>query len=415
MRILFLTNYYPPLELGGWEQLCQEIVTDLALRGHDVAVLTSRFRAEQAAQAEPHVHRKLFLESDPYHYDPFSVAPHLLHRDSYNLNCLRRMVIDYKPDVVFIWGMWLLNPQLAVLAEDLCPGRVAYYMAGFWPANDFEGDPHSAYWKQPSSKLWIRRVKQPVAWAVTHILRQRRTRTPLLAHVACVSKFVLEELRRRGLPLPTGRVIYNGIDLSRFHYPVSSRRGSKPANAPLRLLFAGTISPQKGTDTAIQAMANLAGRFGPDQVHLTIIGAGAAGFVDDLKGFVKERQLASHVTFSGWIARDAMPQRLRDFDVMLFTSAWQEPLARSMMEGMAAGLALVSTTTGGSAEFLQHDINALTFTAGDADELTRQIERFLVEPDLIGRIAAGGQETALAHFDFKRMADEIEAFVWELI
>jgi len=415
MRLLFLTNFYPPVELGGWEQLCQEIVDALAARGHDVAVLTSRFRAEQAAQAEPHVHRKLFLESDPYHYDPLSVVPHLLRRDAYNLNCLRSMVIEYEPDVVFMQGMWLLNPQLAVLAEDLCPGRVAYYMAGFWPVNDFEGDPHLVFWRLPSSKPWVRLLKRPVAWSVSRTFQQRRAHTPQFAHLACVSKFVLEDLRRRGLDLPTGRVIYNGIDLAKFHFPVSSRRSLKPANAPLRLLFAGAITPQKGTDTAVQAIARLAERFGPDQLHLTIIGTGSARFVDYLKEMVQEQQLTSYVTFSGWVARDTMPHRLRNFDVMLFTSSWQEPLARSMMEGMAAGLALVSTTTGGSVEFLQHGVNALTFAAGDPDDLAAQIERLLQEPGLVDRIATGGQETALAHFDFNRMADEVEAFVRELI
>jgi glycogen synthase len=415
MRILFITNYYPPLELGGWEQLCQETVNALAARGHTVLVLTSRFRRESLTQTEAHVHRKLFLESDPYHYRPLSVVPYLLRRDAYNLNCLRSTVSEYRPDVVFIWGMWLLNPQLAVLAEDLCPGRVAFYLAGFWPANDFEGDPHTVYWKLSSNKPWVRQIKKSVAWAVTRTLRQRRARSPQFAHVACVSRFVLEELRRRGLALPAGRVIYNGIDLARFYCPAPDRRSLKPDHAPLRLLFAGTISPEKGPDTAVEAIARLSGIFGDDRIHLTLIGTGSAHFVDYLKKVVQERRLTSYVTFSGWVVRETMPQRLRDFDAMLFTSTWQEPLARAMMEGMAAGLALVSTTTGGTAEFLKHDVNALTFAAGDPDDLATQIKRLLDEPGLAERIAAGAQQTALTHFAFNRMADEIEAFLGELI
>jgi glycogen(starch) synthase len=415
MRLLFLTNFYPPAELGGWEQLCEEMVNAFMARGHDVAVLTSRYRADRPMQVEPRVHRELFLESDPYHYNPLAVVPHLLYRDAHNLGYLRSMVSEYSPDVVFIWGMWLLNPQLAVLAEDLCPGRVAYYMAGFWPVNDFEGDPHSAYWRLPSSNPLIRLIKRPVAWAVTRTLRHKRARAPQLAHVACVSRFVLEELRRRGLALPGGRVIYNGIDLATFCFPVARRQALRQAGAPLRLLFAGSITPEKGTDIAVQAVAQLAGRYRPDQMHLTVIGAGPKDFVTHLMAWTKQHQLGPYVTFGGWVSREAMPERLKDFDVMLFTSSWQEPLARMMMEGMAAGLALVSTATGGSAEFLKHDLNALTFAAGDPVALAVQIERLLTEPGLLDRIASAGQATALTHFDFNRMANETEAFIRELV
>lgn len=414
MRLLFLTNLYPPCELGGWEQLCAEIVEAFRARGHVVVVLTSRFRAERAPQHEAYVRRTLFLESDPYHYRPLSLLPHLVHRAHHNRASLRRLITDFCPEVVFIWGMWLLSPQLAALAETLCPGRVAYYFAGYWPVNDFEGDPHTAYWKLTGSRPWVRAAMRPVTWAAMQALRLRSTTSPAFAHVACVSNFVLQELRRRGLPLPAGRVIYNGIDLGKFYYPMATRRAQAPAQQVLRLLFCGSLTRHKGVDVAISALTCLADRFTPAQIQLTIIGAGAESFVRDLQTFVQDHDLAAYVQFAGWVRREEMPARLREHDVMLFPSVWPEPLARAMMEGMAAGLALVSTMTGGSAEFLQDNENALTFAAGDAEALAAQLARLACEPELVVRIAAAGQATALAHFDFNRMADEVEAFVKEL-
>lgn len=415
MRLLFLTNLYPPCELGGWEQLCAEIVEDFRARGHDVVVLTSRFRAACAPQHEAHVRRTLFLESDPYHYRPLSLLPHLVHRAHHNRAALRHLITDFCPEVVFIWGMWLLSPQLAALAETLCPGRVAYYLAGYWPVNAVEGDPHTAYWKLPGSRPWVRAAMRPVAWAALQTLRRRPTASPGFAHVACVSTFVLQELRRCGLPLPAGRVIYNGIDLGKFYSPPAARREQASAQQVLRILYCGALTRHKGVDVAIAAVACLADRFTPAQMQLTIIGAGAASFVQDLQTFVHDHDLAAYVHFAGWVSREELPARLREYDVMLLPSVWPEPLARAMMEGMAAGLALVSTTTGGSAEFLQDNENALTFAAGDAEALAAQLARLICEPGLVARIAAAGQATALAHFDFNRMADEVEAFITELI
>ena len=41
MRILALTNLYPPHYLGGYELICQMVVHELRARGHEVQVLTS--------------------------------------------------------------------------------------------------------------------------------------------------------------------------------------------------------------------------------------------------------------------------------------------------------------------------------------------------------------------------------------
>ena len=47
MRILFLSSFYPPHEIGGWGQLVEDIAFRLSERGHSVRVLTSRHRVDR--------------------------------------------------------------------------------------------------------------------------------------------------------------------------------------------------------------------------------------------------------------------------------------------------------------------------------------------------------------------------------
>ena len=47
MRILFLSNFYPPVSRGGYEQWCQEVADGLVARGHEVTVLTSDYRRSE--------------------------------------------------------------------------------------------------------------------------------------------------------------------------------------------------------------------------------------------------------------------------------------------------------------------------------------------------------------------------------
>ena len=43
MRILVISNFYPPHHIGGYELGCRDVVGELRARGHDVRVLTSTY------------------------------------------------------------------------------------------------------------------------------------------------------------------------------------------------------------------------------------------------------------------------------------------------------------------------------------------------------------------------------------
>jgi hypothetical protein len=65
MRILFLSNFYPPAGNGGYEKWCQEVAQGLRLAGHEVRVLTSRARLERLAGREPDwIARSLYMEME---------------------------------------------------------------------------------------------------------------------------------------------------------------------------------------------------------------------------------------------------------------------------------------------------------------------------------------------------------------
>src|SRR6185295_6527398 len=52
MKILVLTNLYPPHYLGGYELICHAVVNALRARGHTVQILTSNHRVENPRGSE---------------------------------------------------------------------------------------------------------------------------------------------------------------------------------------------------------------------------------------------------------------------------------------------------------------------------------------------------------------------------
>jgi glycosyltransferase involved in cell wall biosynthesis len=64
------------------------------------------------------------------------------------------------------------------------------------------------------------------------------------------------------------------------------------------------------------------------------------------------RRAGAEVVQKGHVARADIPGTLQAADIHVLPSRWEEPCALSLLEGMAAGLAIVASRTGGTAEIL---------------------------------------------------------------
>lgn len=409
MRILFLTNYYPPYEVGGYEQLCRDVAEQLRARGHEVQVLTSRRGvAEGTWDDGSGVHRVLHLQPD----FESSVSPARQfffwrrRLEGENLQSLRALAARFRPDVIFIWNLQSLPRSLAIEAEAMPGVAVAYWLAGYSPA---EPDEFWLYWAQPAKKPLVRPFKSLASKVALRLLRwEGKPLRPQMRHVAVVSEYERQRGLANGtLPAHT-RVIYNGVEVDRFFRPVPAE-----VEGTLNLLQAGRVSADKGVDVAVQAVGRLAQDEGIRQVHLYIAGSGPAAYLAYLRQLVHQYNIGDMVTFLGRIPREEMPEWMARCHVLLLPTVHQEPFARVVLEAMASGLAVIGTLTGGTGEILQHEVTGLAFSAGDSRDLARQIRRLLMEPDLRQRLARQGQALVLERYRLEHMVDDLERFLHE--
>ena len=406
MRVLFVSNFYPPYELGGWEQNCREIVERFRQRGHICAVLTSRHGGSRHSPDEAGVSRALHLEADIAYYRPLSFLLHRARQERTNRHEVRAAIGAFRPDLVFIWGMWNLSRQVAFWAEQAMPGRVAYAIAGYWP---MEPNAHEEYWQLPANHRLAEALKAPLRRIALHALRRERMRHPLaMEHAACVSSYVRQKLAEAGT-LPHGaRVIYNGIDPQPF-LEAAARRTER--HDGLRLVYVGNVAFNKGTHTAIEALGLLRQQRKLEGLSLTLIGGGHPDYVAQLRQRVHELELDGCVSFRGRLPRSEIAGILAEHDVFLFTSVYEEPIARSVMEAMASGLAVIGTAVGGQAEMLEDGVNALVYAADDASALAYTIGRLRGDASLRAQLSEAGQRTVIERFTLDRMAEEMETFL----
>jgi glycogen(starch) synthase len=410
MRILFISNLYPPHEIGGLEQICQEVVGRLQERGHICHVLTSDYGIQRGEASEDGVSRSLHLQADIHYYRPFAFFFRRPWQEWANRQALHRAIKAFKPDIVFVWGMWNLSPRVACWAEKWMPERVAYNVESYWP---LDIDPHIAYWRDPSKRPLIRLVLWPFAKLALALLKvESYPPRPKFRHVSCCSQYVVDVLVRSGAIPPGAVAILNGIDPTPF---ISQQRQKCKPNMSLRLLYFGGLLEHKGVHTAIEALGILQQQAQVDGMRLTIVGGGPPDYEARLCSLTRSLDLEDKVHFVGQIPRTEIPHILANHDVFLFTSIWAEPFGRTIIEAMAAGLAVIGADVGGSKEIFRFYPENMLFEPGNAESLAAQIQRLIDAPDLVDRLGEAGQRLVLEHFTLGRMVDEIEHWLEEIV
>lgn len=405
MRILALSNFYPPHHVSGYAMLCADVLEGLRRRQHEITVLTSTL-GDGGARVEGHVHRVLALESPLDYYRPLEGLryPPANRR---NLAHLRRLIADTKPEVVFVWGMWNLSKRLAEVAEAERGAQVVYYLANPWPV---EPNQHRAYWSLPTRRPWLNWVKAGCRQVARGVLwREWRDATLRFDHAPCCSGALREQLVKAGVPLRDAPTLYEGIDIDAYVRHGAARRAPEEGGI-LSLVYVGLLVPHKGVHTAVEALSKLPAET-LDRVRLTVLGSGHPDYERELRDLVRARALDGRVTFVAPIPRHDLPEFLARHHVLLMPSIWEEPLALIMQEGLASGLVVVGSATGGTREIIRSGENGLLFDAGDAQRLAEHIHRLAVDPGLCQALAASGQATAKARFDLRRMVDDIETYL----
>lgn len=168
------------------------------------------------------------------------------------------------------------------------------------------------------------------------------------------------------------------------------------------LLFVGQWLPMKGTRDLVEAFSTLA-RARPD-VRLccagTIVDADVVkrDFPADLQGRVDVHPRVTHAGLIDLYARSGL---------FVFPSL-SEGFSRALIEAMAAGLPIVTTTAGAAPDLLDSDRDALLVPKRDAGSIARAVERLLDDEALRARLGRAAQARAREFTIERALAREIQ-------
>lgn len=339
MRILTVSNLYPPIVEGGYEARCAATVESLR-ETHEVQVLTS-IRGRDSCPPDPSVRRELpFL---PHGKRSIIRAPIAAAK---GIDVMRTAIADFEPDLIFVWNGSGI-PHSALRVAELSGVPMAYSVGEHWLGRMYTDD---AYVR---CLLPGERGLHAVWGRIPRLLNrlpalQVDPLTPARAAICWNSEATRRICGLPGTLKPTlETTIYPGIPEPERWMSLERRPSEQPTIA-----FVGRVEAAKGPDVAYRALAVLRAEHGID-ARLVLAGACKPAMREALDRLADELGISEHVELLGPVDRAGVGKLLEEAHALVVPSTWEEPFGLVLLEGALARVPVVAARSGGMPEALR--------------------------------------------------------------
>lgn len=253
---------------------------------------------------------------------------------------------------------------------------------------------------------WVHRTwKTPVYYSIDRLC------LPHYDHIVCVSDDLLRQCRRLRVSEARLSLIENAIDVEQYRrtLDVAAAKAQLGIAADDLLIGAvGRLSPEKGFDTLLKAVAQL--RQQNVDVRLLIVGEG-----DDrsrLESLIHQLRLGPSVKLMGYCTepRDVV----QALDVFVLPS-YREGLPNALLEAMALETPVVATRVAGVPRLVRHEETGLLVEPGEVDALASAIERMVGDANLRQRTTSEAHAVILDRHDFRQRMRRVAALYDRLL
>jgi glycosyltransferase involved in cell wall biosynthesis len=190
--------------------------------------------------------------------------------------------------------------------------------------------------------------------------------------------------------------------------PVPAGGNRARREGPVRLLFCGRLIERKGIDVLLRAMVDLRRHYA---VHLTITGEG--NMKPAWEKLCEELELQAQVKFAGFVSTIELARLYHDCDIYVHPAVHDrngdtEGLGVVLIEALANAKPVVASEVGGIVDVIQHNRTGLLVPEKQPGELARAIGTLIEDPRLARRLGKEGHRFAVWHFDWNRIALQLE-------
>ena len=382
MKIIIVTNAYPPRFIGGAELIAHAQAKLLKERGHNVIV----FAGEPNDKGE-----RYSLRRDRHEGIPVSrVCLHAPDYSSEYLNFHNRrihklfecLLEDFSPDIVHFHNLTGLSASLIHAARR--KGRrtvmTLHDYAGICVkntliksdrvCNDFSRCSECIPFV--SNEHW---KDVPVRMRSDYLALQLQAVDAFISP----SSYLAGKYIQAGISEETIKIICNGIDVSKFAEKPRTRDTAK-----VRFSYVGYLGRHKGVRTILDALALLSDV--ASKLTVNIVGSGEEK--TSLESRVRDMGLQASVRFLGKVSNHQIADVYQETDVLILPSIWPENQPVTITEAMASRIPVIASRIGGIPELVEDGKTGFLFEAGSAQDLAQRMSEFIADRSKLDEFGA---------------------------
>ena len=365
MKILTVTNYYPPHFIGGYEIACKETMDYLQDQGHEVVVLTSSYKTQH--DKDHSILRYMHL----INYAKTSRVKKLI-LEYLNYMILYNTIRTFKPDLVYFWSLRGIGTNILKAVEE-------HKVAKVFEIGDF----------------WMQGYMQPTLKdKLMSILPFTKDKEIQISPAICVSEWVREEMNTK----------YNSSVTYMYPNATSIPPVSIQNTKDIKFIFSGRIDEEKGLDLAILALVQFASKYPNKPFSFHIYGSGEDNYISKCKKLAKPIEAKVH--FQGKVKDKS--EIYTNATILLMPTRMREPFGLVVIEAMANKCAVIATNAYGPAEIIDHEVNGLLFDIEKEDELFLQIQKLYFNKELLCKIQDNAYEHVSSKYSIMHVKPKIE-------
>jgi glycosyltransferase involved in cell wall biosynthesis len=410
MKVLVLSDTFPPYNLGGAGEVAYLVSRRLAERGHQVLVVAGTARHQEAG-VEPRCGMDVRRVWTPV---PAPLRLHLSVANPLAAWHVARLARAFRPDVVHAHNVHERLSFASLLAARASGARLLltahdYLLFCLTKFLCAQGDvTHHASPRACPHCRHIHRV--PRRNAAVHGLVKRGA-----GAIACISRAQRTALAINGYGDVPLEVVYNGLDPltddgspSTSHVPCTVSDAFRARfgldDRPL-VLFGGRISGAKGGDQLLRAVAHARRRV---DCQLAILG-------DRQAYFQHARRLAADVGLDqgalhtlGWLEQPDLEAAFDAADVCATPSVYPDPFNLMTLRAMAHGKPVVGTCFGATPEIVVDGVTGFVADPWDPAQFGERLADLLLDADLARRMGEAGRARMEREFTLDRQVTAYE-------
>lgn len=351
MKILIISNVFPPGFIGGYELGALDVAKGLYDYGHEIQVLTSNYFLDDHEELKfLNVSRSLSYLSITHELTP----PDYLKQKYYNFQNIRVLgsaIRQFKPNVVLAFNLDGLGAVSMIQYLQKIPvPTILYLMDNIFFGLDTQSHLHQNY----------ERLFGPLKF--NHF-----------THLVSMSENLSREVQQTlNLQLEQVTYIPGWVDFQQC--PASQKIPHK--REIIHFVFCSRIMPHKGSEIMLDAVEQLV-RQGFTQFAIDVYGNGqVALFLQK----IKTKNLEKWIRYKGMLKKHEMLQVFSNYDALLFPTWEREPFGFVASEAAVAGCFPIMTAGIGASEWFLDGYDCFKISR-DAESLSIAMQRVMLWSD----------------------------------